>query len=59
MRSKTALCDIENGKGTLESFFKIVQALDINLIVAQKGYRKGGRGNSKIDEMLKLISQKV
>ncbi len=46
--------DLENGRGTLESFFKIVQALKINLVLASKNARQKEM-KSQGDQMLGLI----
>jgi transcriptional regulator with XRE-family HTH domain len=54
MRQPT-ISDIENGRGTLDSLFKIVQALNINLSLADPNEDVQDTNDSKIAEMLNLL----
>ncbi len=54
MRQPT-ISDIENGRGTLDSFFKIIQALNINLTMATQDAPVKKPEASKISKMLDLI----
>lgn len=56
MRQPT-ISDVEKGKGTLDSFFKIVQALKINIEISNSissTVHTGGK--SKIKKLLKHLS---
>ena len=55
MRQPT-ISDIENGRGTLESFLKIVQALQINLTLTNTDQPKQ-RKNTKISNMLDMLGE--
>lgn len=52
MRQPT-ISDVENGKGTLDSAFKIIQAMGLNLSLGDSGNAK--RRNSKVSELMDLI----
>ncbi|MDA9793343.1 helix-turn-helix domain-containing protein [Bacteriovoracaceae bacterium] len=54
MRQPT-ISDIENGRGTLDSFFKIIQALKVNLAVSTSKTIATDSKNSKAKEVLDLI----
>lgn len=52
MRQPT-ISDVESGKGTLDSFFKLVQALKVNLELSNQAASKTkGRGQSRVKKML-------
>lgn len=53
MRQPT-ISDIENGRGTLESFFKIVQALKLNISVGNGNLDREPK-NKKIKDMINLL----
>jgi len=53
MRQPT-ISDIENGRGTLDSFFKIVQALKLNVSVGNGTLGKTAK-NKKIKDMINLL----
>ena len=53
MRQPT-ISDIENGRGTLESFFKIIQSLQINLSLSNTN-KPEARKKSKITDMLDML----
>ncbi len=53
MRQPT-ISDVENGKGTLESFFKIIQALKLNLELSYPHDKKSG-GSEKIKKVLAYL----
>ena len=55
MRQGT-VSDLENGRGSLESLFKIIQALRINLGVANSPFCERSSGDSKTKSLLKLLS---
>jgi transcriptional regulator with XRE-family HTH domain len=57
MRQPT-ISDVENGKGTLDSFFKIVQALKLNLELSSPGVVKAKlSGKSKVRTMLSYLDE--
>lgn len=57
MRQPT-ISDVENGKGTLDSFFKIVQALKLNLELSSPGVVKAKlSGKSKVLTMLSYLDE--
>lgn len=55
MRQAT-ISDIENGRGTLESLFKVIQALKINLGLSNLSSTKEKNHNSKARKVLDLLS---
>lgn len=55
MRQAT-ISDIENGRGTLESLFKVVQALKINLVVSNLNFTKEKNSKSKVRKVLDLLN---
>lgn len=54
MRQPT-ISDIENGRGTLDSFFRIIQALETNLSLSSQKTTEEDKKNSKISDMLELL----
>jgi transcriptional regulator with XRE-family HTH domain len=57
MRQPT-ISDVESGKGTLDSFFKIVQALKLNLELSSPGAVKAKLiGKSKVRAMLSYLDE--
>lgn len=55
MRQPT-ISDVESGKGTLDSFFKIVQALKVNLELSNQVESKAkGSGKSKVKKALSYL----
>ncbi|MBF0298763.1 MAG: helix-turn-helix transcriptional regulator [Oligoflexia bacterium] len=56
------ISDIENGRGTLDSFFKIVQALKVNLAIASSGQfaslymHTKKRPNNKHQKLIKMLN---
>ena len=57
MRQPT-ISDVESGKGTLDSFFKIVQALKLNLDLSSPGVVKAKlSGKSKVRAMLSYLDE--
>ncbi len=56
MRQAT-ISDIENGRGTLDSLFKVIQALKINLSVSNNSNSsKNTKNNSKTRSVLNLLN---
>ncbi len=56
MRQAT-ISDIENGRGTLDSLFKVIQALKVNLSVSNNSdSSKNTKSNSKTRSVLNLLS---
>jgi len=59
MRQPT-ISDVESGRGTLDSFFKIVQALKLNLELSNQGVSKfNGSGKSKVKKMLSYLEDEA
>lgn len=57
MRQPT-ISDVESGKGTLDSFFKIVQALKLNLELSSQGVVKAKpSGKSKVRTVLSYLDE--
>lgn len=56
MRQPT-ISDIESGKGTLESFFRIIQALKINISFSGKTTSKSPGVKTKIGRMLDYLEE--
>ncbi len=57
MRQPT-ISDVESGKGTLDSFFKIVQALKLNLELSSPGALKAKlSGKSKVRAVLSYLDE--
>lgn len=57
MRQPT-ISDVESGRGTLDSFFKIVQALKLNLELSSPGKLKAKlSGKSKVRTMLSYLDE--
>jgi transcriptional regulator with XRE-family HTH domain len=57
MRQPT-ISDVESGKGTLDSFFKIVQALKLNLELSSSGMLKTKlSGKSKVRTVLSYLDE--
>jgi transcriptional regulator with XRE-family HTH domain len=57
MRQPT-ISDVESGKGTLDSFFKIVQALKLNLELSSSGTVKAKlSGKSKVHAVLSYLDE--
>ncbi|MDH4466589.1 MAG: helix-turn-helix transcriptional regulator [Bacteriovoracaceae bacterium] len=57
MRQPT-ISDVESGKGTLESFFKIVQALKLNLELSSPGTVKAKLSStSKVRAVLNYLNE--
>lgn len=55
MRQPT-ISDVESGKGTLDSFFKIIQALKLNLELSNQGGSKlKTSSKSKVKRMLSYL----
>lgn len=54
MRQPT-ISDVENGKGTLESLFKIIQALQVNLVLGNQNKIEGGKEATKKTSMLDFL----
>ncbi|PIP88853.1 MAG: hypothetical protein COV38_10790 [Bdellovibrionales bacterium CG11_big_fil_rev_8_21_14_0_20_38_13] len=55
MRQAT-ISDIENGRGTLESLFKVIQALKINLSLSNLNTTKERSRDSKARKMIDLLN---
>jgi HTH-type transcriptional regulator / antitoxin HipB len=55
MRQAT-ISDLENGRGTLESFLKIIQALKINLALSNVSRTKNQDARSKVRKVLNLLN---
>ncbi len=59
MRQPT-ISDVEGGKGTLDSFFKIVLALKLNLELSNQGTDKvKGSSKSKVNRMLSYLEDEA
>ncbi|MCT4642426.1 MAG: helix-turn-helix domain-containing protein [Bacteriovoracaceae bacterium] len=54
MRQPT-ISDVESGKGTLSSVFKIIQALELNLSISNTSMSTFSKKESKISKMLSQI----
>lgn len=54
MRQAT-ISDIENGRGTLDSLFKVIQALKVNLCVSNHSIQKNVHNESQTRRMLDLL----
>ena len=54
MRQST-ISDIENGRGTLDSFFKIVQALKVNVALANTSSISKNNNKTRSQEMLDFL----
>ncbi len=54
MRQPT-ISDVESGKGTLESFFKIVQALQIKISFFNQEAQKKTKVRTKVSKMLDYL----
>jgi len=55
---QTTISDVESGKGTLDSFFKIVQALKLNLELSSSGMLKTKlSGKSKVRTVLSYLDE--
>ena len=58
MMRQSTISDIENGRGTLESFFKIIPALKINLAVSTTSLRDFKfPKKTRAQELLELIEK--
>ena len=55
MRQPT-ISDVESGKGTLESFFKIIQALKLNMVLSNPTILRS-KSNSKVNKMLSYLDE--
>lgn len=55
MRQAT-ISDLENGRGTLESLFKVIQALKLNLALTNLSTTKERGRNSKARKILDLLN---
>lgn len=55
MRQAT-ISDLENGRGTLESLFKVIQALKINLGLSNLNSPKEKGSRSKVRKILNLLN---
>lgn len=55
MRQAT-ISDLENGRGTLESFFKVIQALKLNLVLSNLKTVKERERLSRAREILGLLN---
>lgn len=56
MRQAT-ISDIENGRGTLDSLFKVIQALKVNLSLSNNSSSsKSTKNNSKTRSILNLLN---
>lgn len=55
MRQAT-ISDLENGRGTLESLFKVIQALKLNLVLSNLNTTKERGSNSKARKILDLLN---
>lgn len=54
MRQGT-ISDIEKGKGTLDSFFKIIQVLKVDLTMSDPKSQKKRSSDSKVQKVLNLL----
>lgn len=54
MRQPT-ISDVENGRGTLESLFKIIQVLKVDMTLSTGGAVKSSKGKSKTKEVIGLL----
>ncbi len=55
MRQAT-ISDLENGRGTLESFFKMIQVLKINVVFSNQRSLKKSDGGTKIKKIVELLN---
>lgn len=54
MRQAT-VSDIENGKGTLESLMKLVQVLQVNLVLSNTSMTQRKNSNTKSQKVLSML----
>ena len=54
MRQAT-ISDLENGRGTLDSFFKVIQVLKLNVVLSTEGSLKVNDLNSNSNKILDLL----
>ena len=57
MRQPT-ISDVEKGSGTLQSFFKIIQALNIEVVVSinkPKGVIKNTKNQNRVESVLNML----
>jgi len=52
---QATVSDLENGRGTLESLFKVIQALKLNLALSNKSTLNTERVESRAKEVLNLL----
>ena len=55
MRQAT-ISDLENGRGTLDSLFKVIQALKLNVVLSNVNKTKEKTQNSKTRKILDLLN---
>jgi len=53
---QATISDLENGRGTLESFFKVIQALKINVVFSNKSFLQTTENSSKIKTVIDLLN---
>lgn len=53
---QATISDLENGRGTLESLFKVIQALKLNLSLSNLNSTKERDRNSKARKILDLLN---
>lgn len=54
MRQAT-VSDLENGRGTIDSLFKLIQILRLNLVLSNQANLQTSRPKSKASEVLDLL----
>ena len=52
---QATISDLENGRGTLDSLFKVVQALKLNLVLSSKTALISNKEKTRTNEVLDLL----
>lgn len=55
MRQAT-ISDLENGRGTLDSFFKVIQVLKINVVFSNQRSLRKNDGKTKAKKIIDLLN---
>lgn len=55
MRQAT-VSDLENGRGTIDSLFKLIQILKLNLVLSNQANLQSAKQKTKASEVLDLLS---
>ncbi|MBC75165.1 MAG: transcriptional regulator [Halobacteriovoraceae bacterium] len=52
---QATISDLENGRGTLDSLFKVIQALKLNLAISNKTALNSDKEKTRTNEVLNLL----